>query len=409
MVAHKSENGKSGRPRGRPPGKRNTPTAKESPEEPPELENMSNMSNGLPEDASPARQEESNGQNDSLAKMENGSGAFSSLLSFLIKNDRSEIVRIAREVGVSDNTVYRWLNGSAEPRHSHLMRLLEVLSPSYQSLSQVPREGRGAHTQVGRWDVQKEIYRRVMELAAITVDEASRRWHIIETLFEYALLHLDPDRRGMALTYARLMPPRADGHIHSLYEAEMHGQAPWPFALDIKAYLGSTTLAGAAAMHQRVRVWSKLDTEARTPVGLDENERSSCAAPVMRGGRLAGVLIVSSALEDFVRNPAIPRAVGDYAHLLAVGLSDSDFYAASLLKLAPMPELPWQRERIARLYLNRVTEYARKQCLSFAEAEQKVLQDLEEEFENYACDQEMRRVADLSGQQAQTESERHLF
>ncbi|HLG78101.1 MAG TPA: hypothetical protein VKX46_16920, partial [Ktedonobacteraceae bacterium] len=110
----------------------------------------------------------------------------------------------------------------------------------------------------------------------------------------------------------------------------------------------------------------------------------SCAAPVMRGGRLAGVLIVSSALDDFMRDSAVPRAIGDYAHLLAAGLMDSDFFPVSRIKLVPMPELNWQRERIARSYLNRVVEYARKQCLSFAEAEQKVLQDLERDFERYA-------------------------
>ena len=320
---------------------------------------------------------------------------FSILLGFLIKNDRSEVLRIASEVGVSDNTVYRWINGAAEPRFHHLQRLLEVLprvSPMPTSLVTGPAQtinGRSnaAHTsqnQNARWDVPKEIYRRVMEQAAITVDDASRRWHIIETIFEYALLHLDPDRRGMALTYARLMPPREDGTIHSLYEAEMRGQAPWPFALDFKAYLGNTTLAGSAAMRQRVHTWNKRDEDGRQPVGLDENERSSCAAPVMRGGRLAGVLVVSSALDDLMRNPAIPRAVGDYAHLLAAGLMDSDFYPLSVVKLVAMPDLPLQRAHIANTYLNRVVEYARKQCLSFTEAEQKVLQDLECEFEAQA-------------------------
>jgi len=350
--------------------------------------------------------ERENETTESISAPTGGPKPFSILLSFLIKNDRSEILRLAREIGVSDNTVYRWINGTSEPRLSHMQRLLEVLP--LLSLPQssaagpfVSANGRGLHNQQVRWDVPKEIYRRVMEQAAITVDDASRRWHIVETIFEYALLHLDPDRQGMALTYARLMPPREDGTIHSLYEAEMRGQAPWPFALDFKAYLGSTTLAGTAAMLQRVYTWSRMDEEARHPVGLDDNERSSCAAPVMRGGRLAGVLIVSSAQDDFVRNPVVPRAVGDYAHLLAAGLMDNDFFPVELVRLVPMPELKWQRERISNTYLNRVVEYARKQCLSFTEAEQKVLQDLENEFERRASTNEA--ITDQPASQPESE------
>ncbi len=72
--------------------------------------------------------------------------------------------------------------------------------------------------------------------------------------------------------------------------------------------------------------------------------------------------------------------------MLAAGLMDSDFYPVSLIRLVPMPELDWQRNKISRSYLNRVVECARKDGLSFPEAEQKVLQDLEEEFERYASD-----------------------
>lgn len=327
---------------------------------------------------------------DALSSRFGHPSAFATLLGFLINNDRREILRIAKEVHVSDNTVYRWLNGTSEPRHSHLQSLLHVLpqlrahSPEGSAQQEHVRQ-KVTHTVSG--EVQREIFHRVLEQAAITVDNASRRWHITETIFEYALLHLDPDRQGMALTYARLMPPREDGTIHSLCEMEMRGQAPWPFALDFKTYLGSTTLAGAAAMFQRVKTWSADDVEARIPVGLDKNERSSCAAPVMRGGRLAGVLIVSSTLSDFVRNPTVPGAVSDYANMLATGLADQEFYPVNLLKLVPMPELDWQRETIARSYLNRVVECARKDGLSFPEAERKVLHDLESEFERSASGQ----------------------
>jgi transcriptional regulator with XRE-family HTH domain len=397
---------KISRPRGRPAGKKEMPVAEEPQQG---IAQRGSWTDDGPEGLSPEAMTEAASWDNATSLQGRGSGSFSTLLGFLIKNDRSEVLRIAREIGVSDNTVYRWLNGTSEPRASHRQRLLEVIP---QARLTIPSHGqstshtRSSHDHPGRWDVPKELYRRVMEQAALTADDASRRWHIVETIFEYALLHLDPDCQGLALTYARLMPPREDGSIHSLYETEMRGQTPWPFALDFKAYLGSTTLAGAAVMLQRVQVWSKKDEEARIPVGLDGNERSSCAAPVLRSGRLAGVLIVSSAQADFVRNPAVPRAIGDYAHLLAAALLDGDFYPTSLIKLVPMPELNWQREKIAKSYLNRVVECARKQCLSFAEAEQKVLEDLEDEFERYACSKGEEQYA---RQQPSRETEEQLF
>ncbi len=317
-------------------------------------------------------------------------GPFSTLLSSLLHNDRTEVLRVAKAVGVSDITVYRWLNGVSAPRSAHMQRLADVLSPNVQVAGSTSSTQSGyQHAQPGpvpgRWDVPRDLYRRVLEQAATTADDSSRRWHIIETIFEQALLFFDPDHDGLALTYVRLMPPCADGTIHSLFEAEMRGQAPWPFALDFKTYLGSTTLAGVSAMSLRVRMWSKADPETRTQVGVDAYERSSCAAPVMRGARLAGVLMASSVRDDFAVNPAVPRAMSEYANLLAAGLMDQDFYPTSIVKLVPMPDLTWQRERISHLYLPRVIECARKQGLSFPEAEQRILQDLEEEFERHAA------------------------
>jgi transcriptional regulator with XRE-family HTH domain len=384
------------RPRGRPSNKKITPVVSSLETEPvpqnfEQNEELLNEEPVLEETAVQSEDEASVLFDTPLLQVEN-LNPFSQLFSFIIGRNRSEILRIAKEIGVSDNTIYRWLNGKVLPRQSSLQRLLEVL-PAFRSnpapLDRAVRHtGRRGDNFAERWEVPREIYHRVLEQAAVTTEDSSRRWHIIGTVFHYALLHLDPERQGMALTYARLMPPSADGTIHSLYEAEMSGQDPWPFTLDFKAYLGSTTLAGASAMLQRVQIWSVKDDDKRTPVGLDPNERSSCAAPIMRAGRIAGVLVVSSTLEDFVRQPGVPNAVSDYANLLAAGLPDSDFYSVSLVNLFPMPELDWQREKIAKSYLNRVVAYSRKQCLSFPEAEQKVLESLEDEFERYACMQE---------------------
>ena len=53
-------------------------------------------------------------ENTSLAAA-GGTKPFATLLSFLLKNDRSEIQRLAREIGVSDNTIYRWINRTSKP------------------------------------------------------------------------------------------------------------------------------------------------------------------------------------------------------------------------------------------------------------------------------------------------------
>src|SRR5438270_559098 len=80
-------------------------------------------------------------------------------------------------------------------------------------------------------EIQKDIYHRVLELVATTTAADARLWQVSEAIFEYALLHLDPQRQGLAITYAGLMPPYEDG-IHSLREVAMRGNYPWPTLLD---------------------------------------------------------------------------------------------------------------------------------------------------------------------------------
>ncbi|MBX5452212.1 MAG: GAF domain-containing protein, partial [Thermogemmatispora sp.] len=197
-----------------------------------------------------------------------------------------------------------------------------------------------------------------------------------------AIKHLDPEQRGLALTYAELMPPRSDG-IHSLYEAEVRATSPWSETQESRAFLGSTTLAGTAAMLQRLQTWSELDREQRHQFVAEDFERSACACPVLFASRCAGVLIVSSTQPDFF-SPAICQAVHEYARLVALALPESAFYDPSLIHLRPMPDIRWQREEISRTFVNRVITYARRFQLSRPEAERRVRMEMEEEFEQLA-------------------------
>ncbi|GAC1356957.1 MAG: hypothetical protein NVS4B11_36830 [Ktedonobacteraceae bacterium] len=308
---------------------------------------------------------------------------FSSLLRHILRHDRAEIARIARDLEVADITIYRWMNGSSEPRAMHLKRLPEVLGENRGNLIYAINQtfpGVLSPPLLGIREVRKDIYRHVLDLITATPEEDARYWQVTQAIFEYALLHLDSDRRGLAITYANLMPAHDDG-IHSLREATMRGNYPWPFNLESRAYLGSTTLAGTAAMLQRLQTWDNLGNEERLQVDIDEFERSAVACPVMYAGRTSGVLIVSSTQTGFFVDPMACQAVIEYAQLLALALHDGAFYPCSLLNLRPMPDVKWQRAEIGRSYVNRIITYARKHLITRHEAEQHILNEMEREFE----------------------------
>jgi len=243
---------------------------------------------------------------------------------------------------------------------------------------------------------QKDIYRRVFELRETTIEDGLRRWQITQAIFEDALLRLDPKRFGLSILYARLMPSREDG-IHSLYELEMRGSYPWPFTLESKTYLGSTTLAGTAAMLQRMQQWDDLDSNGRLQIMVDDLERSACAQPVMLAGRMAGVLVVSSTQPGFFMDQALCQSVVEYARLLTLAFNDRDFYPCSQVHLKPMPDLQWQRAEMSRLYVSRVVACASKENLPLPEAEEYVLREMEEEFERSEIrrQQEVRSAGEL--------------
>ena len=308
---------------------------------------------------------------------------FSSLLRHILRHDRAEIARVAKDLEVAEITIYRWMNGSSEPRAIHLKRLPEVFAEHRGNLTYAINQtfpGVLDPPSLGIREVRKDIYRRVFDLIATTPEDDARYWQVSQAIFEYALLHLDSDRRGLSIAYANLMPAHEDG-IHSLREVAMRGNYPWPFSLESRAYLGSTTLAGTAAMLQRLQTWDNLGNEERLQVDIDEHERSAAACPVMYAGRIAGVLIISSTQTGFFADPMACQAVSEYAQLLALALHDEDFYPCSLLNLRPMPEVKWQRAEIGRSYVNRIIMYARKHMIARQDAEQQVIVEMEREFE----------------------------
>src|SRR6266487_185610 len=371
------ENGQR-KKRGRPPGSRKLTSTSEQKRS----ERRDERHPGAP--STPAGTEEANDEQLAYALADEKLTPFSSLLRNILRHDRTEIMRVARELEVAENTIYRWMNGSSEPRAIHLKRLPDVLLEHRSNLSYAINQtfpGVLDTASTGIREVRKDIYRRVLELVATTGEEVTCFWQVSQAIFEYALLHLDAGRLGLAITYAKLMPAHEDG-IHTLREAAMRGNPPWPFDIESKAYLGSTTLAGTAVTMQRMLVWNSVGSGDRLQVEVDDHEASACAVPIMRGNRIAGALIVSSTQPTFFNDAMASQAVLEYAQLLATALPETDFQPHARLNLRPLPDLKFQREQITRFYVGRILTYARKHGTSRTEAELLVRSEMEKEFED---------------------------
>jgi DNA-binding transcriptional regulator YiaG len=183
----------------------------------------------------------------------------SDFLQSILARDRVGITRLARLLDVTEHTVYRWMNGTSLPQQAHLKRLPNVLPEHRNKLIQIIEQmfpGLLETETLSNREIQKNIYQRIVNIVAANDEEDLRLWYAIQALFDNMLLQFDPDLHGLAITYAKLSPVRDDDSIHSLREFEMRGHAPWPSqTASARAFLGSTSLAGQAAMLQRWQVW----------------------------------------------------------------------------------------------------------------------------------------------------------
>src|SRR6266704_6900568 len=108
------------------------------------------------------------------------------------------------------------MNGSSVPRNTHLKKLPDVLAEHRGNVTYVINQtfpGVLNPLSLGIPEVQKDIYIRALDLVASIEEPEGRLWHVAQAVFEHALIHLDAERRGMAITYATPMPPRDDGNI----------------------------------------------------------------------------------------------------------------------------------------------------------------------------------------------------
>jgi len=211
-------------------------------------------------------------------------------------------------------------------------------------------------------------------------------WTLSGKILESALRQFDPQRMGMSITVAQLMPPSPHGSIRSLREVAGLGNPPWSPNLEYRMrFLGADTSAGSVVLHACPEFVDDLRVQATAlPICHEEYEVSAAGCPIMYANRVAGCLLFSSTQPAQFRSEERRSLVKDYAQLLAQVFPPDQFFELAQIQLWLMPPLEIQYRTLAT-FQQRVNvlikeAYTASQVLTRTQIEQQVWQQIEEEL-----------------------------
>jgi len=309
-----------------------------------------------------------------------------------IIKDTKEKQRLVDELNITPITLTRWVNGESDPRPQNLRQLISALPQHREQIQKLVKEEKGfsdfsdSIQDESAGVIPAEFYARVL-VARASTSENLRFWSTCHLILQQAIGQLDPDRRGMSIWVVRCMPPSGQYHkVRSLRESIGLGTPPWVGNLEQNAmFLGAESLAGNVVTLFRPGIIQNLDEEHNLmPAARVEYEKSAAIYPILYAGRIAGVLLVSSAEVNYFLAQARTELVQYYADLIALAFEPEDFYAPEQIALCVMPSHQEQKEYFAK-FRQLVAEtmfYAatRNRPVNTLQADMLVWQKLEEEL-----------------------------
>jgi len=331
-----------------------------------------------------------------------------------IIEDPHERQRIANELGVSPVTLMRWATGESKPRLHNLRLLLRALPEHRKVLSELLAEEYGdfldestgaerAERLFSLEESSQEIpaifYSRVLHAHA-DVPQVLRFTSICDLILQQALKQLDPNRVGMEITVVRCMSRhsawgagnrgtmegRPNEHkIYSLREIVGRGTPPWNPDLEQKTlFLGIESLAGYLVTTGRLlAVHSSEEGQSLFPARWEPREQSAAGYPILRGDRVAGCLLFSSAQPRYFL-PFRQTLVRNYAELIALAFEPAEFYEREQVELRVMPSSEEQKPHLTnfwrRVSTTMIEAVRSGQPINIIQAEQLVWQQIEEEL-----------------------------
>jgi len=316
-------------------------------------------------------------------------GTWREMLAFLTKNSQ-EKQRLAREADVSVITLRRWMIGESHPREDNLRKLVLAVPPEYaeafrrlleQEYPALAHEDLESGRVVA--EIPSDLYAQVMRVYAKTpaILAADTLYRV---LFERALEHLDPDKKGLSLALVCCVPPHPGQKVRSLRQVRGMGTPPWEREMERKTmFLGSESVAGHAVMNYRLAAVDSRDSTSFTSANWTDYEESAIASPILRQARVAGALLASSSRPHYFTQ-AHQILLELYAPLVGLMFDPHEFYDPMEIMLGVMPEF----ERQVPLFVNfeqrvsqKMTESAqRNDSIPLQQAHQLVWQDIAEEL-----------------------------
>jgi hypothetical protein len=300
---------------------------------------------------------------------------------------RADRDRIAASMGINPVTLTRWASGESTPRMQNLRYLLSAIPAEHREAFQVLLEEDQPVLlfEEGVVDnTETEIPFQLINTILTTRETSSVHhisWVIIHQVLRNALLQLDPQQLGINITFIRCMPPGSDGKVHSLREEVGLGTPPWETSFEENRFFwGAETLVGhavtTARMQQEVNVLTQPFSFSHYRT---KHEVSAVACPILFHCRVAGCLLFTSTQADYFQGGRSTLVQG-YTSLLALALSENEFYAHDLIQLEALPPPDTQREqimsfrsRVIKLLEGADTEH----YVSNAQAEQMAWQQIE--------------------------------
>jgi hypothetical protein len=206
-----------------------------------------------------------------------------------------------------------------------------------------------------------------------------------DLILQQAIEHLDPNRRGMAISLVRCVPPLKGGKVRSLREVGGIGTPPWERDLrQHTIFLGAESLCGLAVTRSRPAVVQDRQTNHELiPAHWVTHEQSAAAYPLLHQAQVIGCLLISGAHPHQLTENHL-TVMQAYAHLLALAFPPTDFFDLQDVELLPMPSYEVQAPYFEQ-FQQRVTQKLTQAALTahpitLQVAQEQVWQDIEAEL-----------------------------